>query len=421
MLRLPGSDKLLVTDAFGGQIVIFDAALGKVGPLRALPAHNIRGLAVSPSGDRLLATHQVLHGYAETTRDNVHWGNVITNNLRLLPLRDVEDGADWLRQSQLHQLGDVGHGGADPAGVAVAKGGTVIVTLAGAGQVALGPDRLGQWVRVKVGQRPAAVVVDPAGERAYVANMFSDSVSVVDVATRTVKAEVSLGPQPQLSAAERGERLFHDARLAHDGWMSCHSCHTDGHTNGLLSDTLGDGTFGAPKRILSLLGIKNTAPYAWDGSIADLESQVRKSVLTTMDGPKPSEEQVLDLAAYLVSLPPPPPVAALHEEAARRGRQVFEKQGCAGCHPPPAYTSSKTYDVGLADETGRRHFNPPSLRGVAHGRSFFHDGRARTLEAHTQAASVCVTRRVLADEQQTFYWRPLTIFHVRPGVDFALH
>ena len=53
-------------------------------------------------------------------------------------------------------------------------------------------------------------------------------------------------PAPEPDAVARGERLFHDARLSHDGWMSCHSCHVDGHTNGLVADTLGDGSYGAP-------------------------------------------------------------------------------------------------------------------------------------------------------------------------------
>ena len=52
--------------------------------------------------------------------------------------------------------------------------------------------------------------------------------------------------------------------------MSCHSCHPDGHTNGLLNDNLGDGNFGAPKRVLSLLGVGQTGPWAWNGGVADL-------------------------------------------------------------------------------------------------------------------------------------------------------
>jgi cytochrome c peroxidase len=83
-------------------------------------------------------------------------------------------------------------------------------------------------------------------------------------------------------------------------------------------------------------------------------------------------------------LPPPPSATQagekLDEGAVRRGRELFDQQGCAGCHSPPTYTSRKTYDVGLQDEVGTKHFNPPSLRGVAQGGPFFHDNRAATLE-----------------------------------------
>ena len=36
--------------------------------------------------------------------------------------------------------------------------------------------------------------------------------------------------------------------------------------------------------------------------------------------------------------------------------------------------------MGLADEKGLSKYNPPSLLGVGQGYSFFHDGRAKTLE-----------------------------------------
>jgi cytochrome c peroxidase len=206
----------------------------------------------------------------------------------------------------------------------------------------------------------------------------------VDLARAKVTAEISLGPQPDLGLAERGELLFYDARLSHDGWFSCHSCHTDGHSNGRLNDNLGDGSFGAPKRVLSLLGVKDTGPWAWNGGTPDLESQMRKSILTTMHGRAPSGEQVEALTAYLRTLSPPPPVTppAGEAEAAiiRRGREVFHQSGCAECHTPPIFTSRQTYDVGLADEVGNTRFNPPSLPGVSQGGPYFHDGRAATLE-----------------------------------------
>src|SRR5262249_35256244 len=183
---------------------------------------------------------------------------------------------------------------------------------------------------------------------------------------------------------DQGEFSFYDARLSHDGWLSCHSCHSDGHTNGLLNDNLGDDSFGTPKRVLSLLGVKDTGPWAWNGSMPDLESQVRKSIRLTMRGPNPSEEQVQALAAYLRTLAPPPSRAQAGDEldpaAVGRGRELFAQQGCGRCHAPPSYTSPGTYDVGLSDEVGNTQFNPPSLRGVGHGGPFFHDNRAASLE-----------------------------------------
>jgi YVTN family beta-propeller protein len=373
--------KLVVADAFGGRLALIDLKRGEVESVREVPGHNVGGLALSGDGKELLLSHQVLSPLGRTTRDGVHWGNVITNNLRTLALADVlKPDADLLRHGGLHQLGDTGHGTGDPAGVAVAHDGTVVVALAGVGETAVGPDKEGTWRYVAAGRGASAVVTSPDGSWAYVANTFADSVSAIDLAKGEATAEVKLGPAREPTAAERGEALFHDARLAHDGWMSCHSCHTNGHSNGKLADTLGDGSFGAPKRVLSLRGVKDTGPWAWNGGVADLGGQVRKSVVTTMHGRKPSEEQVRDLTAYLGTLTSPPAAGKADEAATRRGRELFEKQGCAECHTPPAYTSARAYNVGLADEAGNKEFNPPSLRGVGQGGPYFHDGRAATLE-----------------------------------------
>ena len=218
-------------------------------------------------------------------------------------------------------------------------------------------------------------------KRLFIANTSADSISVVDLAKPEAISNISLGLAAELSAADRGEVLFYDAKLSHDGWLSCHSCHTDGHTNGKLADTLGDGTYGTRKRILSLRGVGDTGPWAWNGSITELEHQVTKSITSTMQGPKPGAEQMQDLAAYLRTLPPPPPKLnrRADDEDVRRGRDIFAKQSCTRCHMPPLYTSAGVYDVGLKDEAGHDTFNPPSLRGVSQGGPYFHDGRAATL------------------------------------------
>jgi YVTN family beta-propeller protein len=380
-----GNGKLVVADTFGGRLAVVDLVRNQVAAVRTIPGHNIRGLALDAAGKNLLLTQQVLSGRTQTTRDEIHWGNVITNNVRILPLAGLLDPkADALRGSRLLHLGDVGRGAGDPAGLEVAADGTVVVALAGVNEVTFGPlEDVGRH-RVAAGGHPTAVAVGPDGRRAYVANGFSDSVSVVDLRDRKAQAEISLGGQPELTAAERGKRLFHDARLSHDGWFSCQSCHTDGHSNGQLNDNLGDDSYGAPKRVLSLLGVKDTGPWAWNGKMPELAKQIRKSMLTTMHGPEPAAEQVDALEAFLRTLPPPPPLlrpaTAEEKETVRRGREVFERQDCGHCHTPPTYTSAKAYSVGLVDEVGNTHFNPPSLRGVGQGGPYFHDNRAATLE-----------------------------------------
>ncbi|HEV3116557.1 MAG TPA: cytochrome c peroxidase, partial [Gemmataceae bacterium] len=342
-------------------------------------------LALNRDGSELVIAQQILYSLAQTTFDDVHWGNLITNNLRVLQTDNVLSAkADLLKGQRLHYLGDVGNAAGDPAHLAISQTGKVIVALGGVGDILLGNEKDYHWQRLRVGRHPVAVVIGSDGKQAYVANRFADSIAVVDLQKTTATAETSLGPQPQLSARDRGEMLFYDARLAHDGWLSCHSCHSDGHSNGLLNDNLGDGSFGAPKRVLSLLGVGDTAPYAWLGAMPDLESQIQKSILTTMHGPKPSPQQVKDLAAFLRTLRPPPGIlkfAAKHDSAGlERGRAVFHQQACTRCHTPPEYTSPGAYDVGFRDEVGNTRFNPPSLRGVSQGGPYLHDNRAATLE-----------------------------------------
>jgi YVTN family beta-propeller protein len=406
LLWAPGDKKVIVADSFGGGIAVVDATSGKVESVRSLPASNIRGLALSADGKRLLVSHQVINSLAQTSRDDIHWGNLLTNNVSVLSLAAVLDPkAEVLRGSEQYHLGDIGHGTGDPAGITIDTDGRVVVALAGVGEVAVGNDRGADWKYVTVGAGPTVVLPSRDGRRVYVANTFGDSVSVVDVKTGAVTVTISLGPQPELKPSDRGEVLFHDARLSNEGWLSCQSCHTDGHSNGRLADTLGDGTYGTPKRVPSLLGVKDTAPLAWNGSVPDLPAQIRKSVETTMRGHKLSAEQVRDLTAYLETLSPPPSrarlVGKLDETAVRRGQEAFGQQGCATCHAPPTYTSAKTYDVGLSDEAGLKMFNPPSLRGVGQGGPYFHDGRAKTLREvftrHRHQVKGELTKQELAD------------------------
>ncbi|MBW3541778.1 MAG: cytochrome C peroxidase [Planctomycetes bacterium] len=375
---LPDGRRVLIADAFGGHLALVDLERGELESVREVPGHNIRGLALSTDGRHLLVSHQGLNRLARTDEDDIHWGLVVSGSLRVLSLDAVTDpGADILKGSWSVPLGDVGHGAGDPGQIAPVDDHHVLVAAGGTGEV-LDVDLRGPIRRIHVGGRPIAIVLSADRSSAYVADAFSDSVSVVTPDRKGL--EIPLGDMPKLSSADRGERLFYDAGLSHGGWFSCHSCHTDGHTNGNLADTLGDGSFGSPKAVLPLGGVAETAPWGWTGRITRLEDQIEKSVQTTMHGQPLSDEQTADLAAFLKTLRPPPRLKHhLEQDAVERGRGLFGSLRCDTCHVPPTYSSSESYDVGLTDEAGQRRFNPPSLLGVGQRRGYFHDLRASSL------------------------------------------
>jgi DNA-binding beta-propeller fold protein YncE len=383
MTLVAADTRLVVADAFGGSLAVIDAQTGQVISVRELFGHNIRGMTMSSDGGQLLLVHQILNSSVDTSQRNVFWGAVMTNVLRTLPKELLTTDVHLpLPPGGTQTIGGLGTGAGDPAGVAVSPAGDVVVVLSGVQEVAI--RRAGQngWQRESVGRRPVAVALSNYEDRAYVASTFADAISVVDMESCAKERTISLGPRPQLSAAERGEMLFYDARLSFDGWYSCHSCHTDGHTNGLTSDNFGDGSAGAAKRVLSLLGTADTGPWAWDGHVARLEDQVRSSLVATMRSRNIKDDNVAALTAYLRTLPAPPKENVAERgqlELIAAGRAVFERSGCSQCHQSSTYTSPGAYDVGLADELGRNRFNPPSLRGVRWRDRLFHDNRAATL------------------------------------------
>jgi cytochrome c peroxidase len=385
-----GDQRLIVADSFGGRLLVLDTSKPDSAPvplgLREFPGHNIRGLGVNHDGTMLVVAHQMLNEVAHTIRNDVHWGLLMSNDLRWLKLdRVLAGGGDLFSGGHMHPLGQAGSATADPAGFAFAPDGTVVVALAGIGEIAMGREADFSLDRLPAGARPTAVAATRDSRWAFVANTFGDSVSRIDLSERETKLDISLGQGKPLTLVDRGELLFHDGKLSHDGWMSCQSCHTDGHTNGQLNDNFSDKTFGAPKRVLTLLGRADTAPFAWNASSPTLADQVRKSLINTMQANKePSKDMIEAISAYVQTLESPPSIDVLRgvrdDAAVARGQRTFSDLGCVRCHAPPTYTTPKTYDVGLKDQQGNTHFNPPSLRGVGHRAPYFHDNSAASLE-----------------------------------------
>jgi mono/diheme cytochrome c family protein len=371
--------KLLVADAFGGGLAIASTGDGALLRVTELTGHNLRGLTLLPDG-RIGIAHQELHTGMHTTSDDIRWGVFITNSVSLMPVDDLVSGNPRLgRRTRIMDLGDVLTPSGDPAAMVVSPEGELVIALSGVGRLAFGSTDARRMSHARVGRGPSAIAPDGNG-LLYVANTRSDEISVVALSEQTELVRVPLGPAAPLTAAERGELLFHDASLSLRGWMSCASCHTGGHTNHRLSDTLGDGHYGAPKRVLSLLGVADTRPWAWDGQIRELEDQVEKSVRTTLRGRELEDREVTDLAAYLRTLELPEVSEPPATELVAAGREAFDRYTCNRCHTAPVYTSPGVHNVGLADELGNDRFNPPSLRGVKFRRALLHDGSAKSLE-----------------------------------------
>ncbi len=392
-------------DEVGGSLIVSS---------QHLPGHNIRGLAVSHDGERLIIAHQTLSSLARADYNDVIWGHLMQNFVRELPVASLlKPEKEWLDDSRGIRLGEAGDGAADPGGVAVwspsievvgrdpgvgdkgtRRGGdgdvprvsspSHLVTLSGVDELVVHNSQTSS--RVEVGAHPVDVVWDAERLVAYVICSLDDSVVVVDPKAAEVVARIDLGPQPVETPRERGERLFYDGHQSLDGWLSCHSCHPDGHTNHGLADTFADGTFGSPKQVPSLLGVRDANPWGWNGSFRELHEQVRSSFVATMRGEGVDAGELNDVVAFLHTLEPPPPVDEgiwTQDDLAQieQGRHLFGEIGCKRCHVPPlTYTLDTTFDVGLQDEAGLKTYNPPTLRGVSQRHQFLHDGRATSLD-----------------------------------------
>ncbi|MHC4879067.1 MAG: cytochrome c peroxidase [Planctomycetota bacterium] len=385
---------LLVTDAHGGELAVVDVMAGRLRSHQKLPGHNIRGLALTPDGKSVVLAHQILNAAASTTRSIISWGGVISNTLHRIPVDDLlkstATGSPGRVHGTLFPLGRERRAAGDPSDIAITSDGRIFVALSGVHEVAVKSPRSFDVQRVAVGRRPTRLVLDENRNRLFVVCTSESTVEILNATTLQRERVLDFGSQAVRDYAARGEELFYDARLSLDGWFSCHSCHSDGHTNGLLNDNQGDDTFNTPKKILTLMGSGDTEPWAWNGSQIDLQNQVQKSIEFTMagpssHGPKMAERELDALTAFISSFEPAPGITAARKERERkrpaieRGQQVFLQHKCNGCHAPPRYSSPLGFDVGLRDEAGQQYFNPPSLLGVSQRAPYFHTGQATTL------------------------------------------
>ena len=269
------------------------------------------------------------------------------------------------------------------------------------------------------GKNPRGLVLTPDGRRAYVMNYLSRSVSVYDLKTVTLEAEIVVAAETLPADLLAGKILFHNAvdpRLSRGGWVSCASCHFDGWPDG-VTWFFPDG----PRQSPMLWNSAQTLPWHWSAAL-DEAQDVEETIhviqhglglapgdnLYTLGAPLAGQSVALDqLAIFLrdgirpARVPYTNTVPSADTVAA--GRELFIKQGCNGCHGGPAWTSSALsgvpgtldadgdgminsalHDVGTAtarDVRGQEGFDVPSLLGVGLTAPYFHDGAAVSLEA----------------------------------------
>jgi DNA-binding beta-propeller fold protein YncE len=408
-------------------------SLKAVGRLR-LPAGSAlaRGVAISPDSRWAYVAHTLGRTNIPTTQLDQGWVN--TNALSVLDLRARRVYATVLLDRPLE-------GAADPWGCALSRdGATLWVTLSGVHQMAridlrrlhellagrlpnktwlarpsaeysLGsrntwlriaqdPERrselsndltalqvagvLKRWPLPCVG--PRGLALSPDGGTLAVAGYFSGTALLCDAASGRLRKSLSLGAQQSPGLTRRGERTFHDATYAFQGWLSCATCHPEGaRADGMNWDMPNDG-LGNPKNTKSLLLSHRTPPMMWHGVREDME-QASVAGFRFIHFREPGEGEAEAVQAYVRSLRPEPspylgPKGQLTTSAVR-GRALFlsPRTRCATCHPGPLYTDLRPHDVGARDPldtTG--DYYTPLLVEAWRTAPYLHDGSATTME-----------------------------------------
>jgi mono/diheme cytochrome c family protein/DNA-binding beta-propeller fold protein YncE len=250
--------------------------------------------------------------------------------------------------------------------------------------------------RFEVAEGPTGIVVDGPRSRGYVWSQPARTLSVLALDVPAVSGDDlwsgkhSGSPRPLRALAmprhradddprlALGRRIFHgpgDGRVAGDHRV-CASCHPDGRDDGLTWSTP-EG----PRQTPILAGrLGDTAPYSWDGSNADLEGHVRRT-MRRLSGAGMAQPDLDALLAYVRRLEVPAARAA-REALAARGEALFTsaETGCSTCHAGATTADGLRHDVASAVKGERSPaFDTPSLRFLGQSAPYFHDGRYATL------------------------------------------
>jgi YVTN family beta-propeller protein len=404
-------------ETVAAEVSVIDTSAGRVVNDLVLPdgSNSLQDMKVSPDGKYAVVTH-ILSRYHLPT-DQVERGWMNANAFSIIDL-----ASQTLFNTVL--LDEVGSGAGNPWGIGWSPDGSKLV-IAHAGTHELSiidfpaliakleklpqtlketvPSNYGTTARIRSdvpndlsflvdlrrrvklpdtdrGPRPVVVT----GGTVFIGNYFSDTISKVDLSeTKSQPASIPLNPRHKLTVVEKGEAYFHDATLCLQGWQSCSSCHPgDARVDGLNWDLLNDGV-GNPKNTKSLLLCFKTPPCMSLGVRERAEDAVRAGIEHILFTHQP-EEVPAAIDEYLKSLTPMASPSLIHghlSRAAQRGRRVFQRAGCAACHPSGLFTDLRAYDVGTHGrfDAANDKFYTPTLVELWRTAPYLHDGSAATV------------------------------------------
>ena len=294
---------------------------------------------------------------------------------------------------------------------------TLVVSAAGSDKLFTVDVASGEVLgRIAVGTVPRGIALEHAESgkpsKAWVFNAVANTVSVVDVSNSASPQVVGFVPlkDPTDRQVKLGRTWFNDADASTTGTFSCASCHPDGHTDQLLwvlkTPIVSGGNQIMPRSTMPIRGLRDTAPFHWDGipgdpyggnnsanihtsvppnsSIDDPESAARHLIdgglAATMhlDGNKTINDEGKvgklsaaerdDMAKFLLSVPYPPAQRRAYtnvlSDEAEKGFELFHISGdldptkkrtnvCGDCHRMPFLVSTNTPGTGMDAPTWR--------------------------------------------------------------------
>jgi len=293
---------------------------------------------------------------------------------------------------------------------------TLVVSAAGSDKVFTVDAKTGAVLgRVEVDAVPRGIALtseeNGKASKAWVLNAVANTVSLVDVSNpASLNSEATIPLEdPTPPTFKRGRIAFNTAKASSTRSFSCASCHPDGHTDQLLwvlkTPIVTGGDQIMPRSTMPIRGLRDTAPFHWDGipgdpyggnNSANLRSHVEPNA--NLEEPESATRHLIDgglaatmmrvgdettndegkagllsaaerddMAKFLLHVTyPPAQKRAYTNELSERAEEGFElfhiigneegkpqRNVCGNCHRMPHWVSTNTPGSGMDAPTWR--------------------------------------------------------------------